>query len=143
MPKKTKGKKKSNAGRPEKVTKDVVSKLEHVFSLGGNVTEACLYSGISRETYYKYLKKNPKFSDRVEVLSSHVSLRAKNRIYTAISNDTALAWKYLERKFPEEYGAQLSKRPDGNGKGVGMRIIFEDLDDDDDDMKIGGGDTNA
>ena len=74
-------------GPKEKMTKTVVNKLEFAFLRGCNDTQACLYAGISRETFYKYIKKNPKFSDRKEDLKQNPRLQAKFSVFEKIGKD--------------------------------------------------------
>lgn len=48
-------------GRPSKLTDEVVRKLLVCISDGMTVTEACILTGISRETYYYNLKQRGAF----------------------------------------------------------------------------------
>lgn len=94
-------------GRPTVMTDELVSKLEYGFMRGLNDTEACCYAGISRETLYSYIKKNPAFADRKEELKSHPSTKAKLNITEAIANgDTDLAKWWLERKNKQEFSTK-------------------------------------
>ncbi len=96
------------------MTKDTVAKLEIAFSIGANVSEACLIAGISRDTYYNYLRKNPEFSDRSNLLRHTPVLAAKKRIYDAIvnENDTSTAKWLLERKARAEYCNRYKGTPE-------------------------------
>ena len=99
-----KKKKTSNAGRPTVITDVVVGKLEMGFSKGLNKTECCRFAGISRDTLYEFLKTNPKFSDRIEELQSHPSMKAKINIADRIEKgDIDLSQWYLERKCRDEF----------------------------------------
>jgi hypothetical protein len=42
-------------GRPLKVDCKVISKLVNAIQTNSNVTDACRYAGISRDTYYRHL----------------------------------------------------------------------------------------
>ena len=97
--------KKNLAGRPTVMTEPVVSKLEVAFCVGASVTEACLVAGISRESYYVFVRENPDYSDRFKQLQQKTILAAKKRIADAIEDgDTATARWLLERRCKEEYG---------------------------------------
>lgn len=100
------GRKSNKGGRPTSMTEGVVNKLEIAFSVGANVTEASLVAGISRETYYTFLKNNPLYSDRFHELQQKPILAAKKRVVDAIveENCTNTAKWYLERRCKEEYG---------------------------------------
>ena len=100
----SKKKKKNTGGRPPVMTGAVVGKLEIAFAKGLNKTEACRFAGISRDTLYAYIKDNPKFSDRIEVLQSHPSMKAKINIADRIEKgDIELSQWYLERKNRDEF----------------------------------------
>lgn len=93
-----KKKAKGKAGRPRVVTPGVVEKLEEAFTVGANITQACDFAGISRDTYYNYCKRNAGFADKVEEWSARTGLRAKYNIYKAIENkDVDVSKWYLER----------------------------------------------
>lgn len=92
--KKAKGK----AGRPRAITPDVVGKLEEAFTVGANITQACDFAGISRDTYYDYCERNAGFIDKVAEWSARTGLRAKYNIHKAIENkDVDVSKWYLER----------------------------------------------
>lgn len=96
--------KRNKAGRPPVITDAVVGKLELGFSKGLNKTECCRFAGISRDSLYEYLKKNPKFSDRIEELQSQPSMKAKINIADRIEKgDIDLSQWYLERKCRDEF----------------------------------------
>ena len=96
--------KKSKGGRPTVLTDAVVGKLEIGFAKGLNKTECCKFAGISRDTLYAYIEKHPEFSDRIEVLQSHPSMKAKINIADRIEKgDVELSQWYLERKNRDEF----------------------------------------
>lgn len=102
-----KKKKKGYRGRPTVLTDDVVGKLELGFAKGLNKTECCEFAGISRNALYDFLKKNPKFSNKIEVLQSHPSMKAKINIADRIEQgDVELSQWYLERKNPDEFSTK-------------------------------------
>lgn len=99
-----KKKKKNRGGRPTVLTPAVVGKLEIGFAKGLNKTECCKFAGISRDTLYEYIKEHPEFSDRIEVLQSHPSMKAKFNIADRIEKgDIELSQWYLERKNKDEF----------------------------------------
>lgn len=93
-------------GRPSKLTLETVTKLEHAFSIGCTVTEACFYAGISRNTYYRQVGENIELRDRFEGLQQRPALRARNTLFEALKHDAELAFKYLVRTHPEEFSAR-------------------------------------
>ena len=95
-------KRKHAGGRPEKITPDVLQKLEDAFSNSAPDTEACFYAGIAPKTLYNYQTRHPKFIQRKEALKSSPNLRARTNIINAMnqSNTEVSKW-WLEKKDPE------------------------------------------
>lgn len=93
-------------GRPSVMIQEVVRKLEHAFVYDCTVAEACLYAGISRDTYYNFCKQNPDFSDRIEQLRHAPSLVLRKCVIAAAEHDANLALKYLERKNGQEFSSK-------------------------------------
>jgi len=110
-------------GRPSKMTSQVVSKLEEAFAIGASVAEACMYADITRETYYQWIKKNPKFSDRVEALQLKPTLKARQTVVKALDNPD-MAMKYLERKHKGEFSIRTEHTGE-NGKPIVNKVKVE------------------
>jgi hypothetical protein len=87
---------------PTKLSNEVVNKLEEVFSLDGTIEEACLYAGISRQTYYNWIKENSELIDRFNLLRKTPILKARRTVVSALT-DPEFALKYLERKLKAEF----------------------------------------
>jgi len=68
------------------MTEETVKKLLDAFSYSFTDLEACIYADISRETFYKYIKKNPEFADTKEALKSKPNIKAKMNKVKAISD---------------------------------------------------------
>lgn len=105
----------SLAGRKPIVDELVVAKLEYAFSIGCPTTEACSFAGISRDCYYDFIKKYPEFADRFDDLKQKPILEARDTVVRNIKTNPELAFRYLERKRPKEFGNNL-KLTDGDGK---------------------------
>lgn len=100
MPTKGKG-----AGRPRAINPDVVSKLEEAFKIDATVQEACFFAGISTVTYYRELKREEQFRNKIERAQNYPYMMAKATIIKAIQRgDAGLAFKWLERRQKELYG---------------------------------------
>ena len=91
---------KNQGGRPTKLTDEVVGKLTDGISNGLTIREACVYAGINHDTFYEWLKQNPKFSDKIEDSKLLLNLIARKTLKASLS-DPQYAWRYLERKDPE------------------------------------------
>ena len=99
-------KKVNKGGRPTVMTESVVVKLEQAFAIDCTVEEACSYAEISRDAFYDYLKKVPKFSDRIAGLRERPILKARQTVVKSLEDPTHAKW-YLERKKKNEFGANI------------------------------------
>lgn len=54
-------------GRPPKVNYRVILKLVDAIQHNASVTEATRFAGISRQTYYHYLNKEPVFAKKMAI----------------------------------------------------------------------------
>lgn len=89
-------------GRPTKFIEEAAIKLEAAFNNGYNITEACQYSNISRDTYYNWIATKPEFSDRMEKAQLMLNRKAKEAVAMAIQGgDANLSFRYLERRDPD------------------------------------------
>lgn len=97
--------KKHPGGRPTSVTPEVVLKLEEAFAIGCNVSQACAYADIARNTFYVFLGKNPKYQDRIDELQERPILKARKTIYDNLQNPETAKW-FLERKVSKEFSTK-------------------------------------
>jgi ACT domain-containing protein len=56
-----------SVGRPPVLTYKTMLKLADAIQHNSTITEACRYAGISRDTYYRYLKSEPVFSETMAI----------------------------------------------------------------------------
>jgi len=95
---------KNPVGRPTVMTELAIGKLEDGFKKGFTDLEACLNANISKDALYDYIKLNPEFSDRKELLKQQPRMKAKEIIYSKLEeNDDYNARWYLERKAKDEF----------------------------------------
>jgi len=114
--------------RPTIMTDDVVAKLEDAFSKGCTITEACLLSGISRDSYYDYIKINPEFSNKVEMLKENVALHARMNLAASIkAGDLADSKWYLERKKKDEFSLKTESKTEITGT-LGIIDLLGEID---------------
>ena len=57
---------KKAVGRPPKVNYKTIIKLSDAIQHNANVTEACSYAGISRDTFYRHYNRERVFSDKID-----------------------------------------------------------------------------
>ena len=81
------------------MTQEVIAKLEDAFSWGCTDLEACCFANISKDALYDYCNKNPKFSERKEVLKNHPVMKARRVVVEALEDDDInTAHKVIDRK---------------------------------------------
>ena len=86
-----------------KLTPETVKKLEEVFAIDGTVEEACFYADITRQTYYNWVKDDPKMYERFDRLRQRPVLKARQEIVKGLSDNPEFSLKYLERKRKAEW----------------------------------------
>ncbi len=97
-----------------KLTEDTIRKLEEAFSIDASVKEACYYADISTDTFYRWIKKYPKLSYKLERLREKPVLKARQTVVRSLDNPD-YAFKYLERKKKDEFSPrQELTGKDGN-----------------------------
>ncbi len=104
--------KKHPGGRPSVMDKIVLAKLEDAFSISATDEQAAFYAGVSVDALYDYQKKHPEFAKRKQLLKESVGLRARRTVVQDIETNPGSAWKWLEKKYPEEFGDK------GNDSGL-------------------------
>jgi len=119
----------------------IVGKLEDAFSIGCTVSEACLYAGINRDTYYRWIKNNKTLSDKFTALLDKPILKARQTIVDNLSTPETAKW-YLSRKRKKEFSPRR-ELTGGDGQPLlsNIKIIIEDFTEDDkaeenEDLKI-------
>lgn len=107
--------KKRRAGRTSKYSMEIVSKLELAFKNDFNISQACDYANISRDTYYKWLEEKRGFSDKMEAAQSHLIRKAKINLANAIEAGNIETSKWvLERRAKDEYSSRQDVDITGN-----------------------------
>lgn len=96
-------KKKDVWGRPTKKTPEVVKKLKQIFMYDGTVEEACLYAGISKVIYYKWIKEDVNFFNEMNSARLYPYITAKKTLIKSMESDNeAIAQKgaieFLKRR---------------------------------------------
>ncbi len=98
--------------RPTKLTPQLQAKICDAIRVGCYVETAAAYCGISKDTFYRWLRQGAKaksgiykdFSDAVEKAMADAEFRDVMIISNAATSDwKAAAWK-LERRAPERWG---------------------------------------
>lgn len=108
-------------GRPTVMTDNVLALLRQAFSMDSTIQEACAHAGISRNSYYEYLKKYPEFQDTVEALRQKPMLAARTSIISGLSNPD-FALKYAERKAKSEFSIR-TEQTGANGAPLAITLV--------------------
>lgn len=91
-------------------------RLLDALKLGHLDKDACILAGVSRETFYKKIKEDSDFSDKVNKARLHAKDMCVKMIRkTALTRWTAAAW-WLERKYRDEFAVKYIQ--DGEQKHV-------------------------
>lgn len=91
-------------GRKTTVTEEAIQKLEELFRVDATVPEACQQALIGVRSYYRRLKKDAKFRQRMEAAQTFPFILMKKVVLKAASNgDGKLALKWLRARQRERY----------------------------------------
>jgi hypothetical protein len=115
-------------GAPIKITEEVIKKLEGVLRLGVSDKVACEYAIISRDTFYRELKDNKDFSDRINAAKHFARIAASQVVMNAIVQDkdvNAAQW-WLEHKHKDEFGAK-SDFIDARSQQINIVTNYDEL----------------
>lgn len=100
-------------GRPPKITKDVLQKLEDAFMFCYTDEEACLYAGIAPRTLYYYQEKHPNFMQRKEALRLTPNLKAKAELVKGIDGSVDQARWWAKNKMASEFSERSTVKHEG------------------------------
>lgn len=115
-------------GRPKKITKAVLQKLEEGFLKGLTDRECCFYADISPGTLYNYCKEHPEFLERKELLKSNIKVKAKFNLANEIEKgDMDLSLWYLERKCKDEFSLKQEVEMSGSVNNPFAGLTTEEL----------------
>lgn len=111
---------------------DKVQKLEAAFNYDFNITEACQYAGIHRQTFYEWLADDDVFSYRMSVAQAAPKKVAKEMVVKAMQKgDAALALRYLQLRDPDfKPKAEVTNTPELEDTRQKIREFLNDKSDD-------------
>jgi hypothetical protein len=107
------------AGRPTKLSDEILRKIEEVAALDGTIEEMAYYANIHRATLYRWIEDDDELRDRIQELRERPILLARQTVVKSLSEPDH-AFKYLERKKKSEF----AQRVEQTGKD-GERLIPE------------------
>ena len=118
---------KCKGGRPTVMTPEVLSKLDHAFSMGCTDEEACCYAKISIAPFYVYQDKTEGFKERKDQLKQNPVMLARMTVVEGLEEDPDLAMKFLERKCKKEFSTRSENQnldKDGNPADASLKVEF-------------------
>lgn len=85
-----------------KLNDDTVNKLEQAFAIGADVSAACYFADISRQTYYNWIEDNKELEEKFDRLREKPALQAYQTVVKGLDKPEMARW-YLERKKKLEF----------------------------------------
>lgn len=89
----------------------VTAKLIEAFNNRYNITEACHYAGITRQTYYNWLEWHAEFANKMEQAKMMPNRRAKEVVIKAIDEGDVNTAKWLLDRTDPDFKAKLEVDP--------------------------------
>ena len=111
---------KYNKRKQAKLTESTVKKLEEAFSIGADITAACAYADISRQSYYSWVEEMPELQEKFDKLREKPVLKAYNTIMKDLDKPESAKW-YLERKRKKEFSTRKELTGEDGGP-IGLSV---------------------
>jgi len=101
--------------KPYKLTEEIQGLITVALSDGCTRTAAFGAAGISRDTFYKWLKDVPEFLQAVEDAEADARLRIETRLTTlALDGDRFALMYYLQNRYPDDWKDTRNYKIDQN-----------------------------
>jgi hypothetical protein len=120
------------AGRPSKITEDIIRKLEEAFYIDCTVGEACSRAGIGTSTYYEHIEKNKEFADKMRIAQDFAITSARAILFKSMKEandgmgDGRLALEVVKRRDKKRYSDRTEQTgEDGGAIETSLTIKFE------------------
>jgi transposase len=124
------------AGRPSKLTPELTKRLCDWLEAGNFIETACDMEGISRESFYEWLRRGERawsndiepvnyvqFSDMVKKAMARMEILTINDLRAGPMNWQAKAW-WLERRHPDRWGNRQKHEHTGkDGDAIEVRHV--------------------
>lgn len=98
----TKAQKKNPGWRPSK-KKEAVEKLVEAFKMDCNISQACSYAWIDRQTFYNRIEKDKKFFGKIESAKERPLIRSKKTVMNSIDEGNWRAALEVMSKRDDKY----------------------------------------
>ena len=127
----------NETGRKTKLTKELIQDISNCIKDGLYIRSACKACGISKSTYYDWMDKAERgegesyieFAEAIELAEAEdKKARLKSAKEKAgVRNSWEEDWRYLESRYPEEYGKKAQVSHTYNDGERNLTILLEEL----------------
>lgn len=112
--------KKTGPKEPSKFNEECIKKLEQAFSIGCNVTEACLYANITPGCFYINAPKGSELFINFLKLQDRPILKARQTVVNGL-DDVDTAFRYLKAKRKDEFSERIESTG-ANGGAIEINL---------------------
>lgn len=129
-------------GRPTVMTEEILNKIEMAFSIGATQKEALMFAGISEVPLKNFLKNNPEYREKIEMLKLKPIFKARQEVVKGLEGNPEFSMKFLEKKLRDEFGnytkldietaeeeknpiAEVLKKQDGEKRKQTIELLAE------------------
>jgi hypothetical protein len=114
-------------GRKSMYTPETVERITFALSIGAARVHAAEYGGISKETFYQWMKK-PDFLDAVTRAETVYRMSLLAIIKKQVNEgDGRLALDMLGRRWPQDYGRNVTEITGADGGAIQTEIILRQI----------------
>ena len=125
-----------------KFDKEIVQKLEEAFAMGADVSAACYYASISRQTYYNWVEENKELAEDLDKLKEKPVLKAYKTLKDNMHKIEVAQW-YLSRKRKDEFSTKEITEHTGELAINRLEKTLRDLNDPDQESNQDDGDSQG
>lgn len=89
--------------RKNKLSDEMAEEICRLLEEGNFISTVCELVGISRDSFYRWYKKNSEFKEKVDAASAEAERRALSNLFAKSSEDWRAAAWFLERRFKDRW----------------------------------------
>ncbi len=106
-------------GRPSKKTPEIVNKLIEAFHDDATIEQACYIAGITKPTYYDWLKEDEVFSYEMSKAQEYLMVISKRTLRKAVEKgDEKTALEIIKRREKHRYSERTETDITSGGKPI-------------------------
>lgn len=86
----------------------VISQLKQAFLMGCNITQACVFAGVSTNFYYKTLLiERPELANDFEELRENIKLKARKNVFEKVESGDLETSKWILEKTDKDFNPKI------------------------------------